>query len=288
MIKNKQIELRSLFASMQQQMSAQLSTNRDNITHPTSKGDALENAWIEWLKKYLPNRYSVDKAIVIDYEGIISQQMDIVIYDNWFTPFIFTQNGFHYIPAQGVYAVFEVKPNISGSSDNKHNIAYAGEKIESVRVLKRDAANFINGGKKFPSRPLTKILGGILTSTKSGDKNNNDTLNKHFELQTNLKGIDIGCVADYGSFFIDYESPNKTNERKQDTTGEISEQGREPYLEYYANRKYINSNFSSAEYSFVTFFMQLTRHLQQSIGTIPAINLNKYLENIDEQIDEDI
>lgn len=291
MAENKKIELKSLFASMQNQMSAQLSTNRDNITHSTSKGDALENAWIEWLRKYLPNRYSVDKAIVIDYEGTISQQMDIVIYDNWFTPFIFTQNGFHYIPAEGVYAVFEVKPDISGSSDRKHNIAYAGEKIESVRVLKREAANFINGGIKYSARPLTKILGGILTSTKSGSKNNNDTLIKHIKEQTNLKSIDIGCIADYGSFYIDYKSPKRIEEkngRVQDYTGEITEAGMLPYLEYYENREYLDSNFSSAENSFVTFYMQLTRHLQQSIGTVPAINMNKYLESIGEHIDEEI
>jgi len=288
MAENKNIELKSLFASMQHQMSAQLSTNRDNITHSTSKGDALENAWIEWLRKYLPNRYSVDKAIVIDYEGTISQQMDIVIYDNWYTPFIFTQNGFHYIPAEGVYAVFEVKPDISDFSGGKHNIAYTGEKIESVRVLKREAANFINGGIKYLPRPLSKILGGILTSTKSGERNNNITLIKHFKEQTDLKSIDIGCVADYGSFYIDYESPKRINERGLDITGEITEAGIEPYREYYKNRKYLGSRFSSEENSFVTFFMQLTRHLQQSIGTVPAINLNKYLESINEQIDEDI
>lgn len=292
MIENKNIPLKSLFASMQQQMSAQLSTNRENIIHSTSKGDALENAWIEWLRKYLPNRYSVDKAIVIDYEGSISQQMDIVIYDNWYTPFIFTQNGFHYIPAEGVYAVFEVKPDIAGSSQKQkksvHNIAYAGEKIESVRVLKRDAANFINGGKKHSPRPLTKILGGILTSTKSGKKSNNDTLEKHFKEQTDLKSIDIGCVADYGSFYIEYESPEKKDKHGQDITGEITEEGMPPYFEYYNNRKYLKLHFSAPENSFVTFFMQLTRHLQQSIGTVPAINLNKYLESINERIDEDI
>ncbi len=295
MTKNEQIELKSLFASMQNQMSAQLSTNRENITHSTSKGDALENAWIEWLKKYLPNRYSVDKAIVIDCEGTISQQMDIVIYDNWFTPFIFTQNGFHYIPAEGVYAVFEVKPDISGTSSKGkksiHNIEYTGEKIESVRTLKRDAANFINGGQKFSPRPLTKILGGILTSTKSGDRSNNITLDKHFYQQTNLKGIDIGCVADYGSFYIDYKSPIKTIQKsgkEQDVTREIVKPGITPYLEYYNDREFVSSNFSSPQNSFVTFFMQLTRHLQQSIGTVPAINLNKYLESINEQIDEEI
>lgn len=288
MAKIENISLKELFASMQNQMSAQLSTNRANITHSGSKGDALENAWIEWLRNYLPSRYSVDKAIVIDSDGNISHQMDIVIYDNWFTPFIFTQNGFHYIPAEGVYAVFEVKPDISASSDKKHNIAYAGEKIESVRTLKREAATFINGGIKFSPRPLTKIIGGILTSTKSGERDNNNTLIKYFKEQTDLKSLDIGCISDYGSFYIDYKSPNKTNDRGQDTTGEITEEGTQPYLEYYKNRQYLNSYFSSTENSLVTFFMQLTRHLQQSIGTVPAINLNKYLENIGEKVDEDI
>jgi len=288
MAKIENVSLKELFASMQNQMSAQLSTNRANITHSGSKGDALENAWIEWLRNYLPSRYSVDKAIVIDSDGNISHQMDIVIYDNWFTPFIFTQNGFHYIPAEGVYAVFEVKPDISASSDKKHNIAYAGEKIESVRTLKREAATFINGGIKFSPRPLTKIIGGILTSTKSGERDNNYTLIKHFKKQTGLKSLDIGCIADYGSFYIDYKSPNKTNDRGQDTTGEITEEGTQSYLEYYKNRQYLNSYFSSTENSLVTFFMQLTRHLQQSIGTVPAINLNKYLENIGEKVDEDI
>src|SRR5690554_5426849 len=123
------IPLKELFSGLQNQMIAQLNTNRSNVKHPGSKGDALENAWIEWLRKYLPNRYSVDKAIVIDSNGDTSHQIDIVIYDNWFTPFIFSQNGFHYIPAEGVYAVFEVKPDISDSSDGMTNIEYAGRKI---------------------------------------------------------------------------------------------------------------------------------------------------------------
>ncbi|GAB5566132.1 MAG: hypothetical protein Wins2KO_31950 [Winogradskyella sp.] len=38
----------------------------------------------------------------------------------------------------------------------------------------------------------------------------------------------------------------------------------------------------------VTFFMQLTRYLQQAIGTVPAINLQTYLDKIDETIDEEI
>lgn len=271
------VDLKQLFNGFQMQMTAQLNTNRNFINHPGSKGDALESAWIEWLRKYLPNRYCVDKAIVIDHEGNTSHQMDIVIYDNWFTPFIFNQNGFYYIPAEGVYAVFEVKPDIQGNVGNQNYIEYAGDKIASVRTLKREAASFINGGVKSRPRPLTKIIGGILCSTNSFSHQNNETLTKHLGALVNLKSIDLGCIADYGSFFIDY-TPD----------AEITNAGQEAYLEFYSNRKFNRIQFSRAEHSFVTFFLQLTRYLQQAIGTIPAINLNAYLANIGEEIDEQI
>jgi len=75
------IDIKDLFGGLQNQMVAQLNTNREFILHPGSKGDSLENVWIEWLKKYLPNRYCVDKAIIIDSKGDLSNQIDLVIYD---------------------------------------------------------------------------------------------------------------------------------------------------------------------------------------------------------------
>lgn len=48
------INIETFFTGLQNQMIAHLNTNREFITHPGSKGDALENVWIEWLRKYLP------------------------------------------------------------------------------------------------------------------------------------------------------------------------------------------------------------------------------------------
>lgn len=272
------IDLKLLFEGLQNQMIAQLNTNRAFITHPGSKGDSLENAWIEWLQKYLPNRYSVDKAIVIDHKGNTSQQIDIVIYDNWFTPFIFSQNGFHYIPAEGVYAVFEVKPDIQGNVGNQSYIEYACEKIESVRLLSRTSTSMINSGIKTQARPLTKIVGGILTSTNSFTHDNNDSIIGHLKRHTNLKAIDIGCIANYGSFYVDYDG--KENISESDF--------QKRYLDYYQSRSIKNVIFSNNENSLISFFLQLTRYLQQAIGTIPAIDLNAYSQAIDFKIDEEI
>lgn len=266
--------LKSLFESLQKQMLVELSTNRLFIDHPGTKGDSIENVWIEWLRKYLPTKYCVDKAIVIDSNGDISHQMDLVIYDEQFTPFVFNQNGVKYIPAEGIYAVFEVKPEI-----NKAYIEYAGEKIASVRKLHRTATTFINGGRKCAPRGFTKILGGILTISNSFTTENNETLEKHLKNLKGLETMEMGCIIDYGCFIIDYQNPKATGEENDFIQLDM-------FRRYYSERQVKKIRFSDSKYALVSFFLQLTRYLQQAIGTIPAIDLNAYAESIDFKLDE--
>lgn len=279
-MENNKIDLSRLFEGLQNQMKSRLNTNRDSITHPGSKGDALENVWIEWLDKYLPNRYCVNKAIVIDSTGHTSDQIDLVIYDQQYTPFVFRQNGIYYIPAEGVYAVFEVKPDLNGSAvvngESVNNILYAGLKIESVRRLIRTSTNIIDRGITKNARPLTKILGGILTSVNTYSKVN--TVEKHLCSTNGLKSLDMGCIIEGGSFYVDYNGVE--NESDSDFNDRINN--------YYKNRTFDKLVFSSAEKSLVTFFLQLLRYLQQSIGTVAAIDLKEYSANLDFDLDQKI
>ncbi|MDN5287688.1 MAG: hypothetical protein JWR38_3962 [Mucilaginibacter sp.] len=272
------INLKGLFSALQNQMTAQLSTNREFIMHPGSKGDSLEDTWIDWLRKYLPNRYCVDKAIIIDSTGQLSDQIDLVIYDQQYTPFVLTQNGIHYIPAEGVYAVFEVKPDLNGSVNVSGNsisyFEYAGRKIESVRKLKRTSTFIIDRGKQHDPRPLTKIIGGILSSTNSIKKI--DTLENHLKILSGLKGIDMGCAVDFGAFTIDHDGEEDI--KIMDFTERISQ--------YYENRTIAGIEFSKADVSLVSFFFQLTRYLQQSIGSVAAIDLGEYAKAIKFEIDD--
>jgi len=272
------ISIAELFGGLQKQMVAQLNTNREFVLHPGSKGDSLENVWIEWLRKYLPNRYSVDKAIVIDSSGELSHQLDLVIYDQQYTPFVFTQNGIHYIPAEGVYAVFEVKPDLQGTADKLNFFQYAGEKIESVRRLKRTSVGIINAGIPQKARALTKIIGGILASTNSYTHSNNATIESHLKNLKGLQSIEMGCAVDYGSFYVNYDGDEDISNTNFG----------ERILNYYSQRKFSNVTFSSKENSLVTFFLQLTRYLQQSIGTVAAIDLNAYAKSVGFEIDEKI
>ena len=270
--------LRDLFSSLQNQMVAELNTNRSFISHPTSKGNALENTWIEWLRKYLPNRYSVDSAIIIDSLGNLSDQIDLVIYDQQYTPFVLKQNDMYYIPAEGVYAVFEVKPDLQGSiqvqGETISYIEYAGRKIESVRRLRRTSTNIIDRGKKFEPRPLTKIIGGILTNSNEIKKI--ETIESHLKSLKGLKAIDMGCAVTYGSFYIDFEGEEASSESNFEKR----------INDYYLSRIIKSVEFSKPEVSLVTFFFQLMRYLQQTIGTVAAIDLNEYSKAINYSIDE--
>ena len=272
------VDLGELFEGLQNQMLAQLNTNREFIKHPTSKGDSLENVWIEWLQKYLPSRYNVDKAIIIDSEGNLSEQMDLVIYDQWFTPFVLTQNGIHYIPAEGVYAVFEVKPDLNGSVDvggkSLSYIQYAGKKIASVRSLTRTSTNIIDRGDPCPARPLTKIIGGILTSECTIVKE--ETISKHLSSLTDLHTIDMGCSINFGAFYVNFRGDEdkgitRFNDRIRD---------------YYLKREFESVKFSPKERALVSFFLQLMRYLQQSIGTVAAIDLGVYAKAIGYDLDK--
>lgn len=272
------INIAELFNGLQNQMVAQLNTNREFILHSGSKGDSLENVWIEWLRKYLPNRYCVDKAIIIDSNGNLSHQIDLVIYDQQYTPFVFTQNGIHYIPAEGVYAIFEVKPDFNGHVDKDNFFEYAGKKIESVRKLKRTSVKIINAGNEYPARPLTKIIGGFLASTNSYTHANNNTIESHIKELQNLQTIEMGCAVDYGSFYVNYTGQEDTSNKNFD----------ERISKYYSDRTFEKITFSDKKNSLVTFFLQLTRYLQQTVGTVAAIDLNAYAKSVGFEIDEKI
>ena len=271
----KMIDLKELFGSLQQEMLVSLQMNRDYISHTGSMGDASEERWMNFLRTYLPDRYKVDKAIVIDALGNVSDQIDVVIYDNLYTPFIFNKDGFKYVPAESVYAVFEVKQDLS------ENIEYAARKVESVRRLQRTSIDMVSSGRLCKARLLTKIVGGILTTTNSYKRL--ETVEDHLKALKGYQTLDMGCCCQTGSFFVDY---NEIEIDRKDYSGDTAANCAD-IEKVYDSRTVNEIKFSAPEVSLFTFFLQLVSYLK-SIGTVGAIDINAYLKAIDEKVDERI
>ena len=231
------LTLKNLFSALQNEMSAKSGLS-DVVNHPVDKGDNAEASWIEWFNQYLPKRYKAAKVTVIDCEGNVSDQIDVAIYDAQYSYLAFNENDVLYIPAESVYAIFEVKQKL-----NKPYMEYAGNKAESVRKLKRTSAAIPYAGGIYPPKEPKRIIAGILASRSSWKCPFGSPFKKCITSYSENQKIDCGCVLSEGAFFHDYER------------NELST--------------------SNGDESLVFFFLQLLILLQE-MGTVPAIDLREY------------
>lgn len=230
--------LSQLLSSLHEDIQQRLATVRKSFAHPGTKGDASENVWISMLDTYLPKRYQAAKAHVVDSLGNFSQQIDVVIFDRQYSPFIFTYENETIIPAESVYAVFEAKQTADAGM-----VAYAQEKVASVRKLHRTSLPIPHAGGTYPPKPMIPILGGLLTFESDWSPALGASFERALSADLGDGRLDIGCVAAHGHFFLD----GATN-----------------------NYNFINENKPAT-----AFLFKLIAQLQFS-GTVPMIDVEAY------------
>ena len=255
---NNTVNLSELYKGIQKEMMASLDLSSP-IPHSTMKGDATEYDWIYFFSKYLPKRYSVDKGIVIDSEGKRSNQIDIIIYDTHFSHFIFNKSNESFrtllIPAESVFAVFEVKQKL-----DTQNLIYASKKAASVRNLIRTSVPVNKIDSQQSKKDLYEIVAGLLT-TKS-NLVNPDSVIDNLNVSNDSTRLDLVCSIDKFTFSV-----NKERTEKYD-------------IEY-----------CKPEHSLVFLLLSLLEKLQK-MGNPPAIDYSKYkshitTENIPQKIDNE-
>ncbi|HEU5070611.1 MAG TPA: DUF6602 domain-containing protein [Verrucomicrobiae bacterium] len=233
--------LQQAFHEQQKVLQAQLEYAKKTITHDGKCGDVTEKHFLKLLAAYLPNRYAVDSAIVIDSKGQTSDQMDVVIYDCQYTPCLLDQHDHKYIPAEAVYAVLEVKPEI-----NAKYLTYAGKKARSVRRLHRTSIPIPHaGGTPYPPKALFPITAGLIAAEVAWKDGFGKTFAKQFNA---LKGDHrLDCVLAVSSASFD------AFEKKPLVVG--------------------------GNNALVFFLFRLLQKLQ-SLGTVPAIDWNAYASQL--------
>ncbi|MDL2289548.1 hypothetical protein LJB83_02155, partial [Clostridia bacterium OttesenSCG-928-F22] len=208
--------------------------------------------WIKWLEDYLPKRYKIAKGIVIDSNGKESDQIDAIIYDPQYSYLVMHHKETLLIPAESVYAVFEVKQSL-----NKGNIEYAGKKAKSVRELYRTSIPIKHAGGHHPARALSDhdIIAGILTTRADWKKPIFEKAIEHIDNRKGLETLDLVCSLEENTFVMDYKED-------YDTAPEIS--------------------YCNGEASLVYLLVNMIKKLQ-FIGTVAAIDLNRYAAVIESQ-----
>jgi hypothetical protein len=190
-----------LLSSLHEKVELDLRTARTNFAHPVTKGDASEGAWLSLFNSYLPERYRAEKAHVADSKGSVSDQIDVVVFDRQYTPFIFEHMGQKVIPAESVYAVFEAKQSI-----NLDHVNYTKQKLSSVRRLHRTSLPIPHAGGTFAAKPLIHIIGGILTLESDWNPPFGSPFISALNSANPEGRIDVGCVAAHGMFAFDQKT----------------------------------------------------------------------------------
>jgi hypothetical protein len=188
--------LQRAFSTEQESLLSNLRSSA-RIVHAGDRGEVNERHFIELLRHYLPNRYTVEKASVLDCNGEVSDSIDVVVFDRQYTPTLLDSDKHRYVPAEAVYAIFECKPTI-----NKKYLEYAAEKAASVRKLKRTTVEICHAGGVYPPKPLIEIIAGILSiEVEWKDSFGEKFRSIHRSLQDD-KAINCGFAAIGASFDV--------------------------------------------------------------------------------------
>ena len=237
--------LAKAFDGLQGDIKGDLSSTRVAVSHSGARGEGTEDGWRNILERYLPQRYKVDKAFVIDSKGDSSDEIDLVIYDRQYSPYLYHKMKNRYVPAECVYAVLEVKQEIS-----KEDIIYAGKKAASVRCLCRtsEGIRHIDGFSK--GRTPFRIIAGILAFKSSWERGEfGDALVRALGDLNENERLDIGCALETGTFEVNSSSNPEV---------------------------LFNKDVTAKRWSFIEFLLCLLKQLQ-ALGTAPAIDYKEYL-----------
>ena len=231
------MSLREVYKQVQFEMVTKLTVSNVAINHSGEKGGSSETDWVNWFKSYLPKRYQVDKAFVVDSKDAFSDQIDVVIYDAQYSHLVFEHNNVKYVPAESVYCVFEVKQEL-----NKPHLDYAGDKAQSVRKLYRTSSPIPHAGGTYPPKKVHFIPAGILTLNSSWSEPLGNTFKNNLLSLIGDNSLQLGCVIHEGAFYRDEKD---------------------------------HIDVSPKDWALISFFFTLLACLQK-IGTVPAIDIDAY------------
>ena len=153
--------------------------------HNGLTGDFREQMWMKLFRNIIPQKFSMAQGVmIIDSQGNISKEVDIAVYDEQYTPYVFQYNTLKFIPIEAVAVVIECK-STNPNQDELKKWADAIEKLETRSSgIARMATGYscgITNPSQLRTRPI-KILATIRTyKTEEPMKNIKEKLGDHFD-----------------------------------------------------------------------------------------------------------
>lgn len=167
-----------------------LASEHDGLT-----GGYREKMWMDFFRSIIPKKFSLEQGVmIIDSDGRVSKEVDIAVFDEQYTPYVFQYNTLKFIPIEAVVIVIECKSknwDEDQLTDWSASIKNLTAKQSGISRIMQGYASGITNKTQKCTNPI-KILACIKEDQKEETIiNKAERLEKHFDiiLQKNAKDI---------------------------------------------------------------------------------------------------
>ena len=109
--------------------------------HGPAIGGHREEIWEEMFRNIIPKKFVIEHSVfIIDSEGNVSNEVDLAIFDETYTPFVFKYYNLKFIPIEAVAAVIECK----SASMEKQQLRDWASSIKQLKTSSESVARIWN------------------------------------------------------------------------------------------------------------------------------------------------
>lgn len=100
-------DIRSNYRKLEHELVTQLSYE---VEHDVTTGTNREELWVDFFRRIIPKKFNIARSVfIIDSNAKCSREVDIAIYDEQYTPYIFNYGNIKFVPIEAVAAVIQCK-----------------------------------------------------------------------------------------------------------------------------------------------------------------------------------
>lgn len=166
-------DIKENYLKMERELVTQLNYNVSN--HRLTAGSYREEIWADFFRRIVPKKFNIARSVfIIDSNRNISKEVDIAIYDEQYTPYIFNYGLIKFIPIEAVAAVVQCKSRAL-DKENLLNWIKSINKLQTSNDSIVRLATYIHVGRESScnatqtaTRPI-KVLCHIPTDETSKD-----------------------------------------------------------------------------------------------------------------------
>ena len=166
-------DIKENYLKMERELVTQLNYNVTN--HELTAGTYREEIWADFFRRIVPKKFNIARSVfIIDSNENISKEVDIAIYDEQYTPYIFNYGLIKFIPIEAVAAVVQCKSRSLDKDDllnwtnSINNLQTSNDSIVRLATYIHIGKESICDAIQTATKPI-KVLCHIPTNETSND-----------------------------------------------------------------------------------------------------------------------